>query len=704
MPLRRPFVTSALVAGALVARALPAQNPVPRPTPAAACAPAFTALVLSGGGAKGFAHIGVIQILDSLGLKPDLIVGTSIGAIIGSMYAAGWSGAQIDSLTKTIPLERIVRRYEPIVSPSLGLLRPLIVFDRGAVGYTLQSGAIRENEVNAVMSRLTLHGNLLARGSFDSLPIPFRAIATEIGTRQVRVLATGDLARAVRASAAIPVVTRPVFLGKEWLTDGGIADNVPVRTARALGAVRSWVSLLPSAAPDPSSFDDPLAVTALLLNSLFEQDTISVHRDDVLIGSGTQSFENLDFRRATRDSLIALGRAAARAAFAKASCTRTAGSRPGAPRRVPRAIAQVAYNRNQLVDRDAVLDAMGLIAGSPVDERRLDAGLTLIGQSDRYRAVWLTPEPAGDDVTFQLTVDPAPARSFGVGVAFDQARSGRIWIGGVDRSLFKGDVEGIGLVKLGTYAQDITAQIRRRALVGSTFVPFTLGAGVLHESVRRFDADGELASAEVRQASGFVGLHQDPAPGLWRGDVGATVRVWAEPSRGSRGAYGLRALLVRARTPYEAGTTIETDVLNDYQRVRLDATGQWRVGAVDTRLRLRAGWGHRLPVHQTFVLGGDDGFAGERPDDIRGSQELFGSVLMRRQLNSILRLRLEVMAGGVGREGGFLQRVPDTEFGRIRTGVRVGIEAATPLGALRFEEGRNNDGRTALFFRIGEWF
>jgi hypothetical protein len=199
-------------------------------------------------------------------------------------------------------------------------------------------------------------------------------------------------------------------------------------------------------------------------------------------------------------------------------------------------------------------------------------------------------------------------------------------------------------------------------------------------------------------------LHQDPTASQWRGDIGVTSRVWNEPGRNTRGAYGVRALLVRARTPYEAGTTIETDVLNDYQRVHLDASREWRVGSVETRLRLRAGWGHRLPVHQTFVLGGNDGFAGDRPDDIRGSQELFGSVLMRGRLNNVLRLRLEVMAGGVGREGGFLERVADTHFGRIKSGVRVGIEATTPLGALRFEEGRNNDGRTALFFRIGEWF
>src|ERR1700674_1031544 len=145
---------------------------------AQSCAPAKTALVLAGGGAKGFAHVGVLEVMDSLGLKPDLVVGTSIGAIIGSLYASGYSGVQIDSLTRALPIEGVIRRYEPKVSSALGLNRPAAVWERGQAGYVLQSGATREGEVNALLSAMLLRGNLLARGDFDSLAIPFRAIAT----------------------------------------------------------------------------------------------------------------------------------------------------------------------------------------------------------------------------------------------------------------------------------------------------------------------------------------------------------------------------------------------------------------------------------------------------------------------------------------------------------------------------------------------
>ena len=143
----------------------------------------------------------------------------------------------------------------------------------GQAGYVLQSGAVREGEVNAFFSSLMLRGNLKARGNFDSLPIPFRAVATDVATRGTVLLSSGDLARAVRASAAIPVVLRPVHIGDQWLVDGGIAENAPVKAARELGAQRSWISLLPFAGPDPKTFDNPFAITAVLLNSLFEQDT-----------------------------------------------------------------------------------------------------------------------------------------------------------------------------------------------------------------------------------------------------------------------------------------------------------------------------------------------------------------------------------------------------------------------------------------------
>ncbi len=668
------------------------------------CVPAKTALVLSGGGAKGFAHIGVMEIMDSLGLVPDLIVGTSIGSIMGALYASGYTGREIDSITRVLPIERMIRQYEPKVSSAIGLVRPLIVWEKGQSGYVIQSGAVREGEVNAFLSSLLLRANLKARGNFDSLPIPFRAVATDVATRGIVVLSSGDLAKAVRASAAIPVVLRPVLLGSQWLVDGGIAENAPVNVARSLGAQRAWISLLPFAGPDPKTFDDPFTITSVLLNSLFEQDTVTTERRDVLINNPTTKFENLNFSRSTVDSLIEIGRATARTAFAAAPCLKTLTT----ARRVvplPRMVANLGFTGANVVDGDLVIDELGIWPGDTLRLEKLDQGVHSISQRERYRALWLNPGGSGSDVSFHVDLEPAAKSTFGFGLAFDQFMSGRIWLGGVNRTLLNGDAEGVGIVRLGTYEQDIDVFARRRALVRRTQVPITVEATIRHESVRLFNGAGELPSAETEEFIGFMGLKQDPAVGKWQSEIGLDTRLWREPGVHTRGSFGIRASVFQAQSEHEMGTILDVLGLYDYQRVLFDGSRRWYSGSgFDITARLRAGWGNRLPIQETFALGGNDGFAGFRIGELRGTQELFGSLVMRQKLSFALRLRIEAMTGEVGRGVGVLTRQAGTNYGELFAGARAGIELETPIGPIRVEEGIANTGQRAILIRVGRWF
>ena len=340
-----------------------------------------------------------------------------------------------------------------------------------------------------------------------------------------------------------------------------------------------------------------------------------------------------------------------------------------------------------IVDGDAILADLGQSEGGPLDLRKLQRGLTQIGRMERYRGVWLNPAGAGDTVSFNATLGGAPLRSLGVGVAFDQFMSGRIWLGGVDRSLFKGDADGALLVKLGTYEQEASAFVRRRALVGKRFVPLTLSGRILHESVRMFDGETELAGIDARALTGFLGLHEDLAPGQWRYDAGIEFRVFRETYRQPRGAFGLRASIARAASDYEPGTQAEVVLLNDYQKLRYEGSQDFVRGNVQTTFRLRVGWGNRLPTYQTFELGGAEGFAGYRIGEFRGTQELFGSVLIRRPINTLLRVRAEFMAGVIARGYGVLNDEPGTDYGAWRGGMRLGVEAQTPIGPIRAEEG-----------------
>jgi NTE family protein len=241
---------------------------VARPAQAQGCRPVRTALVLSGGGAKGLAHIGVLRVLDSLGIRPDLVVGSSMGAIIGGMYASGYTGREIDSLARSLPISDFFRTYQPRAPRSLGPLQPLLVWEQGERRFTLQSAAVAESEVNALVSAAMLRGNLLARGNFDSLPIPFRAVATDLANRSVVVLSSGDLAQAVRASFAIPLIFTPESLEGRILADGGLAANIPTTVARAAGAQRLIVSDATERLADSLDLYSPIVIADRLLGFL----------------------------------------------------------------------------------------------------------------------------------------------------------------------------------------------------------------------------------------------------------------------------------------------------------------------------------------------------------------------------------------------------------------------------------------------------
>jgi hypothetical protein len=283
--------------------------------------------------------------------------------------------------------------------------------------------------------------------------------------------------------------------------------------------------------------------------------------------------------------------------------------------------------------------------------------------------------------------------------------SGRIWFGGIDRTLLNGDAEGVGIVRLGTYEQDLDLFVRRRALVGKRYVPFTIEATVKHELIRLFSGSGELPSAETREYTAFVGLKQDPKIDEWAGEIGLDARLWHEPARDLRGTYGVRGAIYRQSSEYEMGTILEGIGDVDYQRVRFETNKMWRLGGgFDLTAHLRGGWGNRLPLQQTFELGGDDGFAGYRIGELRGSQEGFGSLLVRRRLSPSLHARVEFMSGEVSDGTGAITPVAGPRSGELFGGIRVGLEAATPVGPIRVEEGVANTGQRAILIRVGKWF
>lgn len=194
-------------------------------------------LVLSGGGAKGLAHIGALKVIDSLGIRVDYIAGTSMGAIVGSLYASGYSGKQLDSIFKDVDFNKILSDeipraaktfYERENNEKYALILPFNNFK-----VKLPSALSRGQNTFNLLSKLTLHVNNI--NDFSKLPIPFFCIATNIETGQPVILDQGNLAQSVKASGAFPSLFEPVIIDKQLLIDGGVTNNYPIDELRAKG-------------------------------------------------------------------------------------------------------------------------------------------------------------------------------------------------------------------------------------------------------------------------------------------------------------------------------------------------------------------------------------------------------------------------------------------------------------------------------------
>jgi len=194
-------------------------------------------LVLSGGGAKGLAHIGALKVIEESGVRIDYIGGTSMGAIIGALYASGYSAKQLDSIFRQTDFSTLIQDdiprssktfYEKQEAEKYALVLP---FDKFKIGFP--SGLSKGQNVYNLLSKLTSHVSTIS--DFSELPIPFFCVATNVESGNEVILDRGYLPRAVIASGALPSLFSPVVIDNKVLIDGGVVNNYPVNEVRAKG-------------------------------------------------------------------------------------------------------------------------------------------------------------------------------------------------------------------------------------------------------------------------------------------------------------------------------------------------------------------------------------------------------------------------------------------------------------------------------------
>jgi NTE family protein len=270
-------------------------------------------LALSGGGAKGFAHIGVLKILEEAGIQVDVITGASMGSIVGGLYAIGYTTDMLEEIAINNDWEelynnRTPRQYQSIFQKSYEEQTLLTFpFRQGAV--TLPKGLIKGQKIAMMLYRLTLPYHSIS--DFTKLPIPYAAVATDLATGEGVRFDRGYLPDAMRASSAIPSVFEPVTIDSVTYIDGGVARNIPASDARALGAdfvIASDVGEPVSAVDSLNTFVD------ILLQSVGfgrkRSDREQLKQTDLLIKPDALNFSSFDYDKAAQ--LIERGEQAAR--------------------------------------------------------------------------------------------------------------------------------------------------------------------------------------------------------------------------------------------------------------------------------------------------------------------------------------------------------------------------------------------------------
>ena len=283
---------TALLAGGLAGcqtppPASPASPPAAPATPPVALKPAKPpriGLALGGGAARGFAHIGVIQVLEEAGIRPDLVVGTSAGSLVAALYAAGRTGAE--------------------------LARVALAMDESAITDWSFPG------------RGMIRGDALARyvrdqtggRTIEQLPLPLGIVATDLDSGSAVLFQRGDVGMAVRASSAVPAVFQPVAIGGREYVDGGLVSPVPVRFARQMGA-ELVIAVDISSPPDGNATGDPfkmlLQTFAIMGKSI---NTLELKDADLVLRPRLLGVSSADFT--ARKRAIDSGREAATAALA----------------------------------------------------------------------------------------------------------------------------------------------------------------------------------------------------------------------------------------------------------------------------------------------------------------------------------------------------------------------------------------------------
>lgn len=717
-----------LLAGCCLTVGAVSAQPVSRPT---------VGLVLGGGGARGFAHLGVLKVLEQQRVPVDCVAGTSMGALVGGVFATGMPLDEMERRVKAADWDeffsnRIPRQEEVFVRKEddrINTMNLRIPARNGRIG--LPKGAIHTQKIELFIRELT---QSLYPENFDALPIPFRAVGTDLETGRMVEFDRGDLALAMRASMSVPGLFEPVEYKGKLVVDGGLARNLPVDNVRAM--CRPDVLIVVNVGTPPlerEAMSSVLGITQQMvdvgINNNMQQQLGRLGSHDILIEPKLGELSAGDFNRHTE--FIALGELAAQAllprlqplALTSADYADYRAERHKRLVRIDR-VDEVRVAPLRLVNPKLVSRWISQRAGQPFDQRQLHRDiLQLYGRGDFDRIDYTLENEAGrhvlqlvphekaagpDEIHLGLRVESELGNStqFDMSAAYYKTwanRWGAIWkthadVGSnpyfasewyqpldYDSPWFAAPYFSYSRISHDVYYQsaDQLAQYTLSSRAIGLSLGYSLGEW------------GELRSGPVWSKASYRRQVGDPAlPEFNENNSGWRARLVFDkvdnakfPNNGVFGTFN----------GYWARRSMNADA--NYRKYSADWLGAYNLSGNVLSIAARAGGGHNLPYYEYYRLGGLFNLSGYHKDELAGDTYVYGRIGYARRWNAPYTSGLY---GGLMAEAGNAWLPGETHRGSsLRASATLYLGADTGIGPVYFGYGRGEGGRNALYLLIG---
>ena len=730
--------------------AAPLVSPLPDPSGPPSAALALPGrprigLVLGGGGAKGFAHIGVLQELERLRIPVQVLSGTSMGAVVGSMYAIGNDGAQISKIAHSIDWNSIFRdrstrsdlTYRRKTEEHSILLPYRLSFKDGSP--VIPAGVLGGQRLFATLQSVLANERTVT--NFDNLPTPYRAVATDITTGDPVIMGSGDISTAVFASMAVPAALPPVERDGVLLVDGGISDNLPINVAREMGVdviIAVNVGESPRPAAQITSALSVLNQMQLLFGYAAVRDQIAAMTDgDVLVspdinGLSATSFDRIDLGiERGRQAAIAVEDKLRRYSVSEAEWQQFVAARAARTGRIkPIEIDYIKIANTSRKPDSKLLAQMTTKPGDTLSGDRMLHDVGRIWDLGGFSAVNYNVLGGPNDFGLQVNANASPFNDsffqFGMLISsdFGSLSTFALAVGYTDREFLNSDWEFRGFAQVGSsialnvelyrqwgqfFFEPYAYYLRYDTQVvqsGSTPISGNLkisAAGAGGRGGVVFSNWGTMYAGV--QAGGINPLQGSIPTGLpenWNTDISWNVGAGIDtidsitfPTRGN-----FTQLMFSDHTTALGGQFARNEFL-----ANLVQAFSWGYTTLVLGARFGTTWDSDPGFIGVYRLGGFLELSGQNTDSLIGQQQVLGRAILYHQISQTSPLgHVPVYVGGSVEAGNTYNSLSQMSFGSLRYGLSAFVAADTPIGPIFLAYGHGSDNANAVYLIIGRVF